>query len=562
MRGATQLRPGLWRLSASAPGEALDFNCYLLSVDGGFCLIDAGPAALGETLVRESRAIAPVSAIRSIVLLDEGAFSHTALGHWEAAGFGGEVVADWRVVAALAMGGVRAAFRDLREADDRALPEAREELLVLRPRGAFGPIALFHAPTGFLFTGRLGSSMGKDLPESCEDVTLRAQRQFMETFGYGPGLDISGLDISNGRPTLCPRFGSLVPEGLASALLELAAAPHANACIEAPAELVPLMREVDSLKSTNYELKEAMIKASDAALRDPASQLYGRDYADAFIQMLCEGHSEFSAAFVRIDRIKELNRVLGARAVDLLIKDLAAVIQEREPDGFLFRWTGPVLLLILEGAHALEGAAVRGGAFERLDGLRNAISAERRFVRPISSSIALVLSDELSESPAGGPFAALQALARERLKLLDRRGGNAVLDRSDFHIEDRSLVLALDANVLFLDFLVDYLEREGFRTRGAARGGEALELMDGIKPELVIADVSLPQFDAFQIRMRMRSSIDLHDIPFILMADVKSDEMIARAHSLGIFHVFEKPVSMVELVGVARSLLARSEDGA
>ena len=60
----------------------------------------------------------------------------------------------------------------------------------------------------------------------------------------------------------------------------------------------------------------------------------------------------------------------------------------------------------------------------------------------------------------------------------------------------------------------------------------------------------------------MRASRDLHDIPFILVAATKSDEMIIRAHSLAIYHIFEKPVSMVELAGVARSLLARSEDGA
>jgi PleD family two-component response regulator len=254
--------------------------------------------------------------------------------------------------------------------------------------------------------------------------------------------------------------------------------------------------------------------------------------ADAFIEARCGKRSPFSAAFIRIDRIKELNRLLGAQAVGLLIKDLAALVKKREPEAFLFRWTGPVLLLE-------EGGE---GIFGRLDGLRQAIASDKRFMEPISASIALVRSGELG----GGGLPSLIALGRDRLKLLDRRGGDDILD----------------PNPIFLDFLVESLERESFRTQGAARGGKALELMDGTRPELVIADAALPQFDAFQIRMRMRASADLHDIPFILIADRKADELVARAHSLGLYHVFEKPVSMVELVGVARSLVARSEDEA
>jgi CheY-like chemotaxis protein/GGDEF domain-containing protein len=552
VRGIAEIGRGLWRVSASAPGEALSVNCYLAAVEGGFCLVDAGPASLGEALVAEASAIAPASALRAIVLLDESAFSYTAIPAWVAAGFSGEVVADWRVVAARAMGSVRASFRDLRESDERIVPGS--ELHALRPAGAHGPIALYHSPSGSLLSGRFGSSLGRDLPERCEDPRLGQQRQFMESFGYGPPPDVAGIPATPGLRAICPRFGSLLPEAAARSVLSVAGAGPAAACADAPEEILPLMGEIESLKSSNYRLKEAMIVASDAALRDPASQLYGRDYADAFVQALLERGSDFTAAYVRIDGIKELNRVLGAKAVDVLLGDLASVAREREPDGFLFRWTGPVVLLVLEGGN--------GDAFGRLDALREAISSERRFARPISCSIAVARSGELGGEGPSNRLASLHALARGRLKLLDRRGGNAVLDHSEAEAEDRSLVLALDSNLLFLDFLAERLDREGFRTRAAARGGEALELMDSLKPELVIADLSLPQFDAFQIRMRMRASADLHDVPFVLLADVKTDEVVARAHSLSIFHVFEKPVSMVELVGVARNLLARSGDGA
>ncbi|HUX39628.1 MAG TPA: response regulator [Rectinemataceae bacterium] len=550
MKGRTELAPGIWRVGAMAPGQALDINCYLIPSGEGYVLVDAGPASLAREIIRLAEAVAPCSAIHTIVLLDESPFAVSALAAWTAAGFRGRVLADWRVVAGLSLASVDVGFRDLREADLLIGAGTSGELRILRPEGSSGSIALFHAASGTLFSGRIGSSMGKDLPEYCSDPGLSAQRSFMDSFGYGLGLDASSLPKGGEARLLCPRFGSLVAAPLARELLALSCLPETAACPDAPDDLAPLMLELESLRSSNYELREAMVGASDAALRDPATQLYGRGYADAFVQELCGRKSEFSAAFIRVDHIRELNREIGAQSVDLIIRDLASILQEMTPEGYLFRWTGPIILLILQNSGE--------GVTARLEALRLAIAAERRFVRPITVSIALVRCVEL---PAEG-FGVLQSLARERLRLLDRRGGDALLDRSDIHVEDRALVLALDSNDLFLDFLVESLEHEGFRTQGASRGGAALELIDGTRPELVIAEVSLPQFDAFQIRTRMHASSDLHDIPFILLTDVKTDEIVARAHSLGIFHIFEKPVSMVELTGIARSLLARNEDGA
>lgn len=545
-----EVAAGVWRLRAVSAGEALEFNSYLVEVDAGRkILVDAGPAALGRDLVAAARDLGPIESIASIVLLDASPLAFTALPDWVAAGFRGEVVADWRVVAALALGGVVAKFRDLREADLRLAQDTPGELLVVRPAGSDGATLLCHKASGFVFSGRLGSSRGRNLPDFCADPEFAAQRLFLESFGYGMGISLPALP-REASGALCPRFGSLVPAPLVGPLLGLSCAPPpVEACVDPSDELESLMDEIATLRSSNYELREAMVGASDAALRDSATGLYGKSYAEAFVQALIERKSDFAAAFVRIDRIKELNRALGASSVDVLLRDLASVLQELAPEGFLFRWTGPVILLVIQDAG--------DRAFAGAERIRGAIASEKRFAKPVTASIALARGTELE----GGGVARLGSLARDRLKLLDRRGGDAVLDRSDFQLEERSLILALDSNPLFLDYLVEFLEREGFRTRGATRGGEALELMDYARPELVIADSSLPQFDAFQIRMRMRSSSDLHDIPFILLVDSKRDELIARAHSLSIYHILRKPVSMTELVGIARSLIARNDDG-
>jgi hypothetical protein len=126
MKGTTEIHPRtLWRLNASAPGKALDVNCYLLAVTDGFCLIDAGPAALGWHLVHEAQTITPVSEIRSIIILDDSAFSSSAIPLWTASGFHGEVIADWRVIAAMTMGGIHATFNDMQEGETLIFSEGK-----------------------------------------------------------------------------------------------------------------------------------------------------------------------------------------------------------------------------------------------------------------------------------------------------------------------------------------------------------------------------------------------------------------------------------------------------
>jgi PleD family two-component response regulator len=549
---SVELRPGIWRISAPFPFGSLEANLYLLAGDdGSYCLVDSGPVALQEALIEAVGEITPPYSIKSIVLLDDSPLACSALRFWPAAGFAGRLFADWRAATSLSFGG-SGVVQELWNHDEQIFPGTALSMRVFRLGPPRGPIALLHEATGLLFSGRLGSSLGKNLPELCMDQELRAQREFAAVYGYD--LPPSPLPEAMRADLICPRFGSAVPGDRTEGLFAIAEEKASGGAEEYDAGLPTVEREMGELRRSNYELKLSMVTASDDALRDPASGLYGKAYADAFIQSILGKGREFSAAFIRVDRIKELNRRLGARAADQVLRDLATLLGERTGEGFIFRWTGPVLLLILEGE--------RTEIFGRMEAIRSAVETERRFAGPITVSVALVGTEELGEGDGARRLAALQALARERLKLLDRKGGNNVLDRSDLRLEDRSLVLALDSNPLFLDYLVESLDREGFRAKGAARGGEALELMDSVKPELVIAEAALPQFDAFQIRLRMRASADLHDIPFILLTDAKTDELVSRAHSLSIFHVFEKPVSMVELSGIARNLLARSEDGA
>ena len=296
MKGPSkELRPGLWRLVRRGPwhGPGLSIATSSPSPEG-FCLVDAGPAALGAGALSSRRRpsrpgqISEPYAPSSSWTTAPSPIRPSASGM--AAGFGGEVVADWRVSRGPEDGRyLSAAFPGASsDTDDGGLPGRGRGTRAWSqgPRAPAARSALFHAPSGLLFSGRLGFlGLGKRTARDLRPTpSLPAQSQLHgRDTATAPDSISRGEDLpSPGRSSraFCPRFGSLVPEDLSSSppSSPLASSPARAGPAPSPREeLLPLMRELDTLKSSNYVLKEAMIVASDSALRDPASQLYGRE---------------------------------------------------------------------------------------------------------------------------------------------------------------------------------------------------------------------------------------------------------------------------------------------
>jgi diguanylate cyclase (GGDEF)-like protein len=539
------LAEGVWRVSCPTRGGILTINCYLIEDGTGFTAIEPGPASTADLMLAGVSTLVQPGKIDRLILLDSSPFGASGAAAWRSAGFKGEIYADWRTALGISEAGIPGPFRFIHKDQD----EYRCEGPVILEFRTFdetpGSLFALHCQTGILFSGRLGSSMGLDLPSTVSAMD-RPQQLYQKTFGL-PGLELPALIQGFGStvPTLiCPRFGSALAFD-DPARLQIDKLSKEKA--EGAGEVLALLEEVEKLRADNLDLQSAMVFASDAALRDELSGLYDRAYANEFLRSLIIQGNSFCAAFIEIDRLKEYNRTAGVASGDQLLADIAGFLLENSSGGYLFRWAGPVFLLVLESD--------RESAYRRAEEIRAAVAAERRFSRPTTISVAIVGSDELETEGKDDILSDLQAYARARLKLLERRGGNEVLAESGSEIQEKSIALVLDGDSISADYLREFLNRQDFSAVGASRGGEALDLLAKYQPEVVIADAYLPQFDAFQIRARMLASADLRRIPFVLLVEAKTDEIVERAHTLQIFHIFEKPVPLRELLGVIRYLV-------
>ena len=105
------------------------------------------------------------------------------------------------------------------------------------------------------------------------------------------------------------------------------------------------------------------------------------------------------------------------------------------------------------------------------------------------------------------------------------------------------------------------LEREGYQTLGAARGDEALEMVEDECPDLLILDWMVPGVSGLELCRRLRRRKTTQTIP-VLMLTARSDESDrVRGLETGADDYVSKPFSMAELVARVRALLRRSFPG-
>jgi two-component system, OmpR family, response regulator len=125
-----------------------------------------------------------------------------------------------------------------------------------------------------------------------------------------------------------------------------------------------------------------------------------------------------------------------------------------------------------------------------------------------------------------------------------------------FNNRTGALVLVVDDEDMVNELLVAALQFHGFSVCSAANGTDAMRIVEKDRPNLVVLDVNLPDFDGFEVCRRMRAYG--HDVPVIFLTARNESAAMQVGFEQGGDDYLTKPFRVDELVMRIRAILRRT----
>jgi putative two-component system response regulator len=108
-------------------------------------------------------------------------------------------------------------------------------------------------------------------------------------------------------------------------------------------------------------------------------------------------------------------------------------------------------------------------------------------------------------------------------------------------------ILLVEDDTLLLEVMRSILEGEGFEIFPASNGKQALDLFVGVKPELVISDIMMPEMDGYELLEAIRATPSGVTVPFLFLSARTERGDVSRARMLGVDDYLFKPFDAPEL---------------
>ncbi len=119
---------------------------------------------------------------------------------------------------------------------------------------------------------------------------------------------------------------------------------------------------------------------------------------------------------------------------------------------------------------------------------------------------------------------------------------------------DPKKILIVDDEYAFGKSLKDYFERVGFEVAIATDGAAALDMISGMRPDLITLDVRMPGINGFDILEQLS---EMESPPKVLVVSaIDSTDVREKLLQLGAIEVFHKPVNLTDLILKMKVLLA------
>ena len=126
-------------------------------------------------------------------------------------------------------------------------------------------------------------------------------------------------------------------------------------------------------------------------------------------------------------------------------------------------------------------------------------------------------------------------------------------------MSEKAKILIVDDNPHVLKLLSISLGKAGYQVSTAENGDEGLEVLNQVKPDLVISDVMMPETDGIEFCWMVRENSEIPMVPFIFLTSLNDQDMEIRGFRAGADEYLIKPVDRKILLEKVETLLERAK---
>jgi DNA-binding response OmpR family regulator/signal recognition particle receptor subunit beta len=118
-------------------------------------------------------------------------------------------------------------------------------------------------------------------------------------------------------------------------------------------------------------------------------------------------------------------------------------------------------------------------------------------------------------------------------------------------------ILIVDDDPKWLRVVSLYLEQRQYLVTTAATGEDALEQITQDHPHLIVADISMPGIDGYELCRRVRQNAATRTIPFIFLTGRDDDSERVKARKVGSDDYLTKPCPLERLTDTVEAIMDR-----
>lgn len=111
---------------------------------------------------------------------------------------------------------------------------------------------------------------------------------------------------------------------------------------------------------------------------------------------------------------------------------------------------------------------------------------------------------------------------------------------------NQKIVLIVDDEPTNINIVAENLHNL-YQIRIATDGITALEMLDKVKPDLILLDINMPKMNGYEVADRIKSSKETENIPFIFLTAKNDSKSVVKGFNKGAIDYISKPFSKEEL---------------